>query len=154
MKRVPYRKIASAVGLAAWVVGRVVRAAIRLVRRAASEEARPEWVKRLPGNRFALAGLVALAVLALYGVASVARPAAPAVRRPVNAPVTAASVVCPDVGGARIGALTPPGGRGAGSVRTPGTDVPLVWPGTAWSTQVKKASGAWTFGASGSLAAG
>jgi hypothetical protein len=152
--KVPYRKIGSVVGLAAWVVGRVVRAAVRLVRRAVSEEARPEWVKRLPGNRFALAGLVVLAVLALYGVASFARPAAPTMPRPVTTPVTAASVVCPEPDGARIGALTPPGGRGAGSVRTPGTEVPLVWPGTAWSTEVKKASGAWTFGASGSLAAG
>lgn len=154
VRAVPYRGIAAAAGRAARIAVRLARAGGRGVRKGVAEETRPEWVTRLPGNRFALAGLVAAAVLALYGVASFVRPTVPAAPRRVSAPITAASVVCPDPEGARIGALTPPGGHGSGSVRVPGAQVPLVWPGTAWSTQVKKAPGPWMLGASGSLAAG
>jgi hypothetical protein len=147
--RVTLRGIAVA-GKIAW---RSIAAAGRVARRVTSAEARPEWLTRLPGNRFALAGLVGLAVLALYGVASFARPAVSEPPRPESAPITAATVVCPDPEGARISALTPPG-RAPGRVQVPGTPVALTSPGTAWSTEVKKAPGPWTFGASGSLAAG
>jgi hypothetical protein len=144
-------------GQVARVGYRLVRAAVRavaaLVVRLSSAETRPRWMNRLPGNRFALAGLVVLAVAALYGVASFARPAASAPRRGTEVPVSSAYAACPDVGGARVSAVTPPGARGTGQASVPGAPVMLTTPGTAWSTDVKKA-GPWVFGASGSLAPG
>lgn len=124
--------------------------------RLASAESRHRWLERLPGNRFALAGLVALAMVALYGVASVARPAPPAPRRPAIAPITAATAVCPAQKGATISAATPPGARGPGRMQMPGTQAPPASPGRPWSTVVKKTPGAgmWTVRAAGSLAAG
>lgn len=133
-----------------WAGLRVSAYATRL----ASAETRPAWVNRLPGNRFALAGLVALALAALYGVAYVARPVADPPARPVSAPVASAAAVCPDPSGARVSVVTPPGSRGPGRAAVAGTDVSLTKPGTAWHTEVKKGAGPWTFGAYGSLAAG
>jgi hypothetical protein len=139
-------------------VFRLVRAAVRAVSafaaRLSSADTRPQWMNRLPGNRFALAALIALALVALYGVASFARPASSAPRRVVSVPVTSAGPVCPDTHGARVSALTPPGARGAGKAWAAGTPVTLTTPGTAWSTDVKKGAGPWAFGAYGSMAPG
>lgn len=130
------------------------RAAYAFTARMSSADTRPRWMNRLPGNRFALAALVVLALVALYGVASLARPAASAPRRGTVVPVRSASAVCPDTHGARVSAVTPPGGRGPGQASVPGTSVLLTTPGTAWFTDAKKAAGPWVFGASGSLAPG
>lgn len=131
--------------------GRHVRA---FAARMASAETRPAWLNRLPHNRFALAGLVALALLALYGLASFARPGAPVAARPAAVPLTAMTVVCPAPSEARVSAVTPPGAHGTGGARVAGTSVALSTPGTALSSKVKKGAGAWTFAASGALAPG
>ena len=140
------------------LVFRLVRAAVRAVyafaARFVSADTRPQWMNRLPGNRFALAGLVVLALVALYGVASVARPAASAPRRPVTVPVTSAYAACPDTHGARVSAVTPPGARGPGQAWVPGTPTVLSAPGTSWSSDVEKNAGPWPFAAWGSLAPG
>jgi len=132
----------------------VARRVAAFARRLSSAETRPGWMNHLPGNRFALAGLVVLALLALYGVASFARPAAPAPPRGVSVPVTSAYAVCPDTHGAQVSTVTPPGAHGAGQAWVPGTKVTLNTPGTSWSTAVKKGAGPWPFAAYGSLAAG
>ncbi|MDN3355521.1 DUF5719 family protein [Actinomadura sp. DC4] len=138
---------------------RLVRGAVRAVfafaGRLSSAETRPRWMNRLPGNRFALAGLVVLALVALYGVATFARPAASAPRRGTTVPVTSADAACPDTHGARVSAVTPPGAHGVGQASVTGRPVVLTSPGTAWSTDVKgKDAGPWAFGAYGSLAPG
>jgi len=132
----------------------VMRSILAVVARVASPDTRPEWLNRVPGNRFALAALVALALLALYGVASFARPEVSAPPRSVTVPIASATVACPDPAGARVSALTPPGSRVPGRAQATGAAVSLTAPGTDWSTDVKKGSGPWTFAASGSLAAG
>jgi hypothetical protein len=155
------------VARAAYRLGRAVaRAVFRLVRAAAravsafavrlsSAETRPRWMNRLPGNRFALAALVVLALVALYGVATFARPAASAPRHATTVPVTTANAACPDTRGARVSAVTPPGAHGSGQVYRAGGPAVLTTPGTAWSTDVKKKdAGPWAFGAYGSLAPG
>jgi Family of unknown function (DUF5719) len=157
---------AAAAARAAYRFGRaVLRAVFRLLRaatrtvlgftaRLSSAETRPRWMNRLPGNRFALAALVVLALAALYGVASFARPAASAPRRSVAVPVTSAYAACPDTHGARVSAVTPPGARGPGKAWVAGTPTVLTAPGTAWSADVTKNAGPWTFAAYGSLAPG
>jgi hypothetical protein len=130
------------------------RPVLAFLSRLASADTRPEWMNRVPGNRFALAGLVALALVAMYGVASFARPAAPVPVRPVRVQVAGTTVVCPDPAGARVSAVTPPGFRGPGRAQVAGTAVSLTTPGTSWSADVKKGAGPYTFGASGSMAAG
>jgi hypothetical protein len=138
---------------------RLVRAAARLVAafvvRLSSADTRPRWMNRLPGNRFALAALVVLALVALYGVASFARPAASSPRRGTTVPVTSAYAACPDTLGARVSVVTPPGARGTGQAAVAGRPAVLTAPGTAAFTDVKKKdAGPWTYGASGSLAPG
>lgn len=140
-------------------VYRLVRAAARAVfafaARLSSAETRPRWMNRLPGNRFALAALVVLALVALYGVATFARPAASAPRHGTAVPVTSANAACPDTHGARVSAVTPPGAHGAGQASVAGRSVVLTSPGAAWSDEVKKKdAGPWVFGAWGSLAPG
>jgi hypothetical protein len=148
-------RFARAAGRVAFrLVRAVARAVFAFVARLASAETRPRWMNHLPGNRFALAGLVVLALLALYGVASFARPAASAPRHGVSVPVTSAYAACPDTHGARVSAVTPPGAGGAGQAWVPGTSVALSAPGTSWSTDVKKNAGPWPFAAYGSLATG
>jgi hypothetical protein len=141
-----------------WVIFWVVRAAVRRVsahaRRFASAETRPQWMNRLPGNRFALAALVVLGLVALYGVAAFDRPAASVAPRGVTVPVPAATAACPDPTGARVTAVTPPGSHAAGQAQVTGTQAVPAAPGTAWSTDVKKSTGLWTVAASGSLASG
>lgn len=140
-------------------VVRLVRAAARAVfafaARLSSADTRPRWMNRLPGNRFALAALVVLALVALYGVATFARPAASAPRRGTSVPVTSANAACPDTHGARVSAVTPPGAHGTGQASVAGRSVVLTTPGTAWSADVKKKdAGPWAFGAYGALAPG
>lgn len=162
-------RVRKAAGPAGRAVFRLVRAVLRVVfrlmragartglevtRRLASAQTRPPWMNRVPGNRFALAGLVVLALLALYGVASFARPAESAPRPGVSVPVTSAYAACPDTHHARVSALTPPGAHGSGQAWVPGTSVALGTPGTAWSTDVKKNAGPWPFAAYGSMAPG
>lgn len=157
--------MASAYAVARRVLGPLARLGYRLARAAAraagayavrlsSADTRPGWMNRLPANRFALAALVVLAVAALYGVASFARPAASAPRHGTTVPVTSAYAACPDTHGARVSAVTPPGARGSGQASVAGTPVLLTTPGTAWSTDVTKGAGPWVFGASGALAPG
>jgi hypothetical protein len=161
------RKALGPVARAAYRLGRAVaRTVFRLVRAAArtvfaftarlsSADTRPRWMNRLPGNRFALAALVVLALVALYGVATFARPAASASRRGTTVPVTSANAACPDTHGARVSEVTPPGAHGTGQAWVAGRPVVLTTPGTAWSTDVKnKDAGPWAFGAYGSLAPG
>jgi hypothetical protein len=136
------------------LVHAITRMMLAFAARLSSAETRPQWMNRLPGNRFALAALVVLALVALYGVASFARPAASAPRRSVAVPVTSAYAACPDTHGARVSAVTPPGSRGPGQAWVAGTPIVLTAPGTAWSTDVTKNAGPWTFGAYGSLAPG
>jgi Family of unknown function (DUF5719) len=132
----------------------VVRAVARFLSRLARAETRPSWMSRLPGNRFALAGLVTVALAALYGVASFARPAASAPPRAVSVPVTSAYAACPDTHGARVSAVTPPGTTGPGQAWVPGTPTTLNRPGVSWFADVKKDTGPWPFAAWGSLAPG
>ncbi len=132
-----------------------VRAVLAFTVRLSSAQTRPRWMNALPGNRFALAALVVLALAALYGVAALARPADSARRRDVNVPVTSANAACPDTHDARVSAVTPPGEHGPGKAWVPGTSVALTTPGTAWSADVKKkGAGPWPFAAYGSLAPG
>jgi hypothetical protein len=136
------------------VFGGVARPAFAFVARLASPRTRPEWMNRVPGNRFAIAALVGLALLALYGVASFARPAVSAPVSAVRVPVVSATAVCPDPAGARVSAVTPPGSHATGRAQVAGAAVSLTTPGTAWSADAKKGAGPWTFAAYGSLAAG
>lgn len=152
-------KLRSAAGATARVAGPVGarggRWALSSAARFTSSDTRPAWMNRLPGNRFALAALVALALVALYGVASFARPAASTPPRPTRTTVTATTVVCPDPSDARVSAVTPPGrAEGTGRVQVAGGPVVLSTRGTSWSSQVKKGTGPWTLGASGPPAAG
>lgn len=148
-------RYARAVRRLAWrIVRAVTRAGFKFLARVARAETRPQWMNRLPGNRFALAGLVVLALVALYGVASFARPAASAPRRLVSVPVTSAYAACPDTHGARVSVVTPPGAKGAGQAWVPGTSTTLNNPGTSWFADVKKNGGPWPFAAWGSLAPG
>jgi hypothetical protein len=143
---------------AAWVVAWLIRAAVREVaafaRRLSAEETRPQWMNRLPGNRFALAALVVLGLLALYGVASFDRPATSEAPRGVATPVAAATAACPAPGGGRVSAVTPPGSRTPGQAQVTGVQSPPAIPGTGWSTEVAKTTGPWTFAAYGSIASG
>ncbi|MBB5624658.1 DUF5719 family protein [Sphaerisporangium krabiense] len=67
-------------------------------------------------NRFGFLALVIVALAALFGVAFVTRPAAVAApaATPGRVAVASVSAVCPDPAGARVSAITPPGGKGAG----------------------------------------
>jgi hypothetical protein len=136
------------------LVRAVARAAARFLARLTHTETRPPWMNRLPGNRFALAGLVVLALVALYGVATVARPAASTSRHAVSVPVTSAYAACPDTHGARVSTVTPPGAKGPGQAWVRGTPTVLNTPGVSSSTEVKKNAGPWPFAAWGSLAPG
>lgn len=95
----------------------------------------------LVGNRFALVGLVVVALAALYGVAHFSAPRDPAdevVRvRPQRAAVVSALTVCPGGGSdTRFGMVSPPGGRAQGDARVRGADgkqvAALRRGGTGW----------------------
>ncbi len=147
--------LAAVLGTLWMVFAFVGRPVLRFLRQVSSDETRPRWMTRLPGNRFALAALIALAVAALYGVASFARPAASETAGATRVPPPSAAAVCPDPSEARVSAVTSPGARGAGRIEVAGgPPATLTSPGTAWSAMAKKGSGAWTFGAAGSLASG
>ncbi|HEU5156260.1 MAG TPA: DUF5719 family protein [Streptosporangiaceae bacterium] len=120
---------------------------------------------RILGHRYGIAALVLVALLAIYGVASIPRPDARAARghgRPV--PVDSAVAVCPDPaarGGtaARVSAITPPTSRKGGQAEI--KDVAggalvttLTAPGTSWYRDAKGAAGPYAIRAAGALAGG
>ncbi|GAA2623606.1 DUF5719 family protein [Actinomadura fulvescens] len=125
-------------------------------------------ILRLLGFRYATAALVLVAVLALYGAATLSRPAerTRAAAKSAEAPVTWASLVCPWGGeDGRMSVLTPPkGSPGAGSgggrvdvVQTtdgkPVASVPNA--GTSWAKDVRRAENdSYTVRGGGALAAG
>nr|BFE86689.1 hypothetical protein GCM10020093_092900 [Planobispora longispora] len=76
-------------------------------------------MKHLIDNRFGPLALVLAAMLALYGVAAVTRPAPAAepAPGPRKVPVAAVTTVCPDPAGAQIGVVTPPGARSSPRAR-------------------------------------
>ncbi|MEU5877309.1 DUF5719 family protein [Spirillospora sp. NPDC047279] len=122
-------------------------------------------ILRLLGFRHATAGLVLVALLALYGAATLARPAdrTRAAAGNVEAAVTAASLVCPWGGeDGRLSLLTQPKGGAGGSGRldvvqtTDGKPVgSAAGPGTSWLKDVRRSkSASFTIRANGTLAAG
>ena len=118
-------------------------------------------IARLLGLRYATAALVLLAVAALYGAASLSRPAdrATAADRGRTVPVRSAVAVCPGREGARLtvqsAKTTRTGGR-ADVVRAPDGAVigSLTTPGGAWSTYLETAKDSFTVWAHGAVAAG
>jgi hypothetical protein len=122
-------------------------------------------VTRILGHRYGVTALVLVALLAIYGAASIPRPDARAARaRAEPAPVNSAVAVCPDPaarGGAaaRVSAITPPTSRKGGHAEikdtADGTVVTtLTAPGTSWYRDTKGAAGPYTIRAGGALAGG
>ncbi|GAA4091141.1 hypothetical protein GCM10022214_60130 [Actinomadura miaoliensis] len=118
-------------------------------------------VLRFLGFRYATAGLVALALVALYGVASLSRPGGSAgAVKAVSAPVTSAVVVCPAGESGRLSLLSASRARSAGRVDVvetrDGTGVASVGsPGAFWMKDgLKSDQGSYTARASGALAPG
>lgn len=134
----------------------------------------PDALRDLPvgwlvGNRFALVGLVVVALAALFGVAHFSTPhgadAAVARVRPERAAVVSALTVCPgaELGGGsstRFGLVSPVGGTGAGSARVTrsggsgGQAGALRRVGTGWFGDVTKPAAPLVVTGSGPLAAG
>ncbi|RCG27927.1 hypothetical protein DQ384_25775 [Sphaerisporangium album] len=106
-------------------------------------------------NRFGFLALVLVALAALFGVAFVTRPAAVAAPAAVPGRVAVESVtaVCPDPGGARVSALTPPGGT-AGTGGTGASGGTGGSGGTAGSGDAAGTEGADTSGTDGTGGAG
>lgn len=121
-------------------------------------------VARVLGHRYGIAGLVLVALLAMYGVASIPRPAARAGAGSVPAPVDSAIAVCPDPVvkrgvAVRVSAITAPSRRSGGraEVRDTGNGTvitTLTAPGASWYREVKSAAGPYTIKAAGALAGG
>ncbi|KAB2351525.1 DUF5719 family protein [Actinomadura rudentiformis] len=126
-------------------------------------------ILRLLGFRYATAGLVLVALLALYGAATLSRPEdrTRAAAKHVEAPVTWASLVCPWGGeDGRLSLLTPPQGAsgmsasGKGRVDVvqttngkPLASVPNA--GTSWAKDLRRdENDSYTVRGSGPLAAG
>ncbi|MFG2002397.1 DUF5719 family protein [Spirillospora sp. NPDC048911] len=124
-------------------------------------------ILRLLGSRYATAGLVLVALLALYGAATLSRPdeRTRAAAKSVEAPVTSAFLVCPWGGeDGRMSLLTPPkdsaGGTSGGRVdviqTTDGKAIASVpTAGTFLAEDVRRAkNGSYTVRGGGGLAAG
>jgi hypothetical protein len=122
-------------------------------------------VTRVLSHRYGIAGLVLVALVAVYGVA-VASTHTPR-RAPVHgvpAPVESAIAVCPDPAArakaaTRVSAMTSltprKGGQAEVKDTRSGTVVTtLTAPGTSWYREVKGAAGAYTIRAAGALAGG
>ncbi|MFC4531586.1 DUF5719 family protein [Sphaerisporangium dianthi] len=122
-------------------------------------------MRALIENRFGFLALVLIALAALFGVAFVTRQGVAPV--PVAAPgrvaVESVSTVCPDPAGARVSAITPPGGKGDGvatvaEVAKPGDKTPgatrLDRPGVLWQREVPGKSGPVEVSGTGAMAAG
>lgn len=134
----------------------------------------PDTLRDLPfgwlvANRFALVGLVVVALAALFGAAHFSTPhgaeAAVARVRPVRAAVVSALAVCPgaemgDGSSTRFGLVSPAGGTGAGSARVTrsggsgGQAGALRRVGTGWFGDVTKPAAPLDVTGSGPLAAG
>ncbi|GAA3122699.1 DUF5719 family protein [Streptosporangium carneum] len=116
-------------------------------------------MKSLIENRFSLLGLVLVALLALYGVASASQPKALA--KPAQGlrkvPVASVTAVCPDTGDTAVGVVTPPGGQGPGAAAITVGDRrldPPRTPGNLWHEKIPAKSGPLVVTATGSMAAG
>ncbi|MFC7382370.1 DUF5719 family protein [Sphaerisporangium rhizosphaerae] len=122
-------------------------------------------MRALIENRFGFLALVLIALGALFGVAFVTRQGvAPVpVPPPGRVAVESVSTVCPDPAGARVSAITPPGGKGDGvatvaEVTEPGGKAPSVarleGPGVLWQREAPAKSGPLEVSGSGAMAAG
>lgn len=119
---------------------------------------------RILGHRYGIAGLVLVALLAMYGAASIPRPERAARAQSAPAPVDSAIAVCPDPGSkggvvARVSAITPPTPRKGGQAEVKDTGsgavvTTLTAPGTSWYREAKGAAGPYTIRAGGPLAGG
>ncbi|MGI5164991.1 DUF5719 family protein [Spirillospora sp. CA-253888] len=117
---------------------------------------------RLTAYRYAVAGLVLLALAALYGAAALSRPDGPArAATGAQVPVIAALVACPGGEGMRLSALAPPptakpAALGKGEIVPTSGGAPLGAPalGAVWAKDLDKARDSFTVRAYGSLAAG
>ncbi|MFI0447873.1 DUF5719 family protein [Actinomadura sp. 6N118] len=121
-------------------------------------------ILRLLGFRYATAGLVLVALLALYGAATLSRPEdrTRTAAKSVEVPVAWASLVCPWGGeDGRLSLLTPPkGASGSGKVDVvqttngkPLASVPNA--GTSWAKDIRRdKNDSFTVRGSGPLAAG
>ncbi|TNY35564.1 DUF5719 family protein [Thermomonospora catenispora] len=113
------------------------------------------WVLR---HRHATAALVLLAVLALYGVAALSRPAVDGAAAGSRVPVASAVLACPAPGGSTVGVLSAPSsGAGRADVIS-GEDGAVVAsptrPGVPWSGKAAGGPDAYTIRAHGAMAAG
>jgi hypothetical protein len=123
------------------------------------------------GHRYGIAALVLVALLAVYGLATISRsdPAARAQsgRGPVSgrpAPVESAIAVCPDpeprgAAATRVSAITSPSARRGGQAEVKDAKdgrvvTTLTAPGTAWYREAKGAAGPYTIRAGGAMAGG
>ncbi|WP_030168941.1 DUF5719 family protein [Spirillospora albida] len=116
-------------------------------------------VIRLLGTRYAAAGLMVVAVAALYGAATFSRPDGRAAAVESRVPVTAAVLVCPGREDARIGVQTlEQDGRTGGRVDIAeiggGAVGAMSGPGQAWARDVGAAAKAVAVRAGGTPAAG
>lgn len=116
-------------------------------------------MKSLIENRFSLLGLVLVALLALYGVASATQPEATAkpAPGPQKVPVASVTTVCPAPAETTVGVITPPGGKGQGATTLVTGDTTLATmdtPGSLWHEKVPAKSGPLVVAATGSMAAG
>src|SRR5918999_9002 len=122
-------------------------------------------VTRILGHRYGITALVLVALVAMYGAASIPRPDARAARTQGEpASVNSTVAVCPDPaarGGqaARVSAITPPTSRTGGQAEIKDTAdgavvTTLTAPGTSWYRDTKGAAGPYMIRAGGALAGG
>jgi hypothetical protein len=136
-------------------------------------------VTRILGHRYGVAGLVLVALLAVYGIAAVSRPhpgaqaqgalaagAGPGsgVSAGGQAPVESAIAVCPDPAShgkatTRVSAMTPPTSRkgGQAEIRDAKGGKPLTTltaPGTTWNREAAAPAGPYTVRGGGPMAGG
>ncbi|GGK65057.1 hypothetical protein Sme01_24820 [Sphaerisporangium melleum] len=113
-------------------------------------------------NRFGFLALVLVVLAAMFGVAFATRQGvAPApVPAPARVAVESVSTVCPDPGGARVTAVTPPGGKGEGTATVaevggkPSAASRLEGPGVPWQRDVPARVGPVEVAGAGAMAAG
>jgi hypothetical protein len=117
-------------------------------------------ILRLLGMRYATAGLVPIALAALYGAADLSRPDAPARAegRPVQATLTSATLVCPAHEDGRVSLLAS-ARSGAGKADVVQThDGKVVAsvpnPGESWAEDIEHGQDSYTVRGGGALAAG
>ncbi|MDH2427836.1 DUF5719 family protein [Sphaerisporangium sp. TRM90804] len=123
-------------------------------------------VKAVVESRFGFLVLVLTALGALFGVATVTRPAVatPVAVTPARVAVESVTTVCPEPGGARVSALTPPGGRGKGLATVaevgaaPEAGAPAASapdrPGLLWQREVPAKSAPLEISGTGAMASG